>query len=250
MKDRPQWLTLAEDLFSPVLETGLRATRNLRFDNPDVEPMAYMALCHFAGCLDTSTEVNKTGKHSVAICLARQCLEALSIVDLGLQRQGYAEPLLLDWVEGKRTTGDLRKRLQQDVWPEYGRGLWNETWAEFFANLAQAVHPYAHYSPELQGWQWATVVQRQTGAVMAIGMGTYDELKATRITLLHALLVWAAARLLLVQGGEPALPYRDRVHELGGAIASCNLLVKEGDWGLQLIPHLFFKPGHDWRDSV
>jgi len=251
MSDRPRWLTLGEDLLGPVVQVALTTTRNLSFGNPQVEPLAHMAACHFVGCLETSIEVNKQGRHSVAICLIRQCLEALAVLEVGLQDEAYATPLLLDWSEGRKSSGLLRKNLEQNVWAGYGNGLWDETWSEYFGNLAQAVHPYAHYSAELQGWQWAVVIQRETGAVMTIGMDTYDELKAARITLLHVLLGWTAARILLAHGdNEIALQHRRQVNELGVAIASSGLLFQKEDWGVQLIPHIVFKPGHDWRESA
>jgi len=210
-----------------------------------------MAVCHFVGCLETSIEANKQGKHSVAVCLVRQCLEALTIIDVGLQKPAYAEPLLLAWSEGKKTAGQLRQNLEHDIWPHYGKGLWTESWAEFFGNLAQSVHPYAHYSPELQGWQWATITSRETGALMAIGPDTYDELRAARITLLHILLIWASGRIILAYDGKLLdNTHQEQMAELGAAIASSNLLFEKQNWGVQLVPHLVFKAGYDWRKQA
>ncbi len=144
MTRRPKWPILGENLLTPVAEANLSVTRNITFGNGQVEPLPYMAGCHFAGCLGTSIEANKQGKHSVAICLVRQCLEALTIVDVGLQHPVYAEPLLLASSEGKTTAGQLRQNLEHDVWPQYGKGSWSESCEEFFGNLAQSVHPYAH----------------------------------------------------------------------------------------------------------
>jgi len=159
-----------------MVVANLSVIRNITLGNEQVEPLPYMAVCHFAGCLGTSTKANKQGKHSVAICLVRQCLEAFTIVDVGLQHPVYPEPLLLAWSEEKTTAGQLRQNLEHDMWPQYGKGSWSESRAEFFGNLAQSVHPYAHYSPELQGWQWATIKSGKTGAWLAIGPTTYDEL--------------------------------------------------------------------------
>lgn len=251
MTHRPKWLILGDDLLNPIIAANLAATRRLGFANSQVEPLPYMAVCHFAGCLETSIDANKQGKHSVAICLVRQCLEAFTIVDIGLQESTYAEPLLLAWSEGKKTAGQLRQSLERDVWPRYGKGLWDESWTEYFGNLAQSVHPYAHYSAELQGWQWATIKSGPTSAFMTIGPNTYDELKAARITLLHILLIWTAGRVVLAHDKELlGIEDRKRVFELGSAITSTNLLFEKENWGVQLVPHMFFKEGYDWRKGV
>lgn len=251
MTRRPEWLVLGEDLFNPVIAASLAATRRLVFANPQVEPLPYMAVCHLASCLETSIDANKQGRHSVAICLVRQCLEAFTIIDIGLQDSTYAEPLLLAWSEGKKTAGQLRQNLERDIWPSYGKGLWHESWTEYFGNLAQSVHPYAHYSPELQGWQWVTIKSGNRSAFMTTGPNTYDELKAARTTLLHILLIWTAGRLILAHDKELlGLEDRARVLKLGSAIKSTNLLFEEENWGLQLIPHMFFKEGHDWRQGI
>ena len=59
--------------------------------------------------------------------------------------------------KGRSRTGALRKSLEQHVWPNYGTGLRDETWTEFYGNLAGSQTIHAHYTPELQGWQFATV---------------------------------------------------------------------------------------------
>lgn len=250
MSHRPRWLALGEDLLGPVVHVALITTRSLSFANEQVEPLAHMAACHFVGCLEASIEANKQGRHSVAICLLRQCLEALTVFEVGLQSEAYAVPLLLDWSEGRKTTGLLRKSLEQNVWADYGNGLWDEPWSEYFGNLAKAVHPYAHYSPELQGWQWAVAIQRSTGAIMTIGMNTYDELRAARITLLHILLGWTVARILIAHAdNEIALRHQKQVHDVAVALASSDLLFKQESWETQLTPHILFEYGYDWRRS-
>ena len=99
---------------------------------------------------------NAGGQHSVAISLLRGCLEALSLVDLGFQPNPYRIPRLGQWKQKKRTAGETRKDLERDVWPRDKHGLWDEDWSQFFGNLGRSLYPYAHYSPELMGWQIAT----------------------------------------------------------------------------------------------
>jgi hypothetical protein len=193
---------------------------------------------------------NENGKHSVAICLVRQCVEALTIAELGLQDKSYADPLLKAWEVGKKSHGELRASLEKHVWPKYGYGLWEETWSEFFGNLARAVQPYAHYTNELMGWQFQTIAyQGGEEFIGMIGLQTYDPLLATRITLLHMLIGWALGRILLAQGKNPdVLQHRETIQRLGMALSKSKLLLEKRDWGLQLAPHMLFKPGYDWHD--
>ena len=78
---------------------------------------------------------------------------SLSIIEVGLQESNYRDSLLRRWSSGTLNVGGIGKELARDIWKKYGTGLWDESWEEYFGNLAQAVHPYAHYSSELMGWQ-------------------------------------------------------------------------------------------------
>jgi hypothetical protein len=158
---------------------------------------------------------------------------------------------LTAWKEGKRSHGELRKALQQSVWPNYGNGLWDETWTEFYGNLARAVQPYAHYTSELQGWQFATVEDEGGTEVTAMfGLETYDVFQATRITLFHMLLTYMLGRILLAHGRNPDVMAKgDDIMKLGRALGSSKLLFKRGEWWAQVHPHMRFKPGHSWRDT-
>lgn len=156
-EDKPQWFTIGDQLLWPLIGMGIAAARSHRLSTPDLQALPELALCHHAGCIEAGGHANRRGKHSTAICLVRQSVEALTIAELGLQPPEFAEPLLTAWKDGKKSHGELRKALEQNVWPCYGTGLWDETWAEFYGNLAKAVQPYAHYTSELQGWQFTTV---------------------------------------------------------------------------------------------
>lgn len=53
--------------------------------------------------------------------------------------------------------------------------MWDEPWSEFYGNLARAVQPYARYTPELQGWQFATTdYEGGTEFTATYGLETYD----------------------------------------------------------------------------
>jgi hypothetical protein len=251
-EDKPEWFTLGDELLWPLIGMGVATARGHRLPSVDLQPLAELALCHHAGCMEASNHANRRGKHSAAICLVRQSVEALTIAEIGLQPPEFAEPLLSAWKEGKKSHGELRRALEQDVWPTYGTGLWDERWAEFYGNLARAVQPYAHYTSELQGWQFATVAYDGGREFMAMfGLETYDVLQATRITLFQMLLTWMLGRILLAHGRNlDVLARRDSILGLGRALGSSKLLFQRGEWWAQLAPHMLFKPGHDWRDDT
>lgn len=250
-EEKPEWFTVGDQLLWPLIGMGVATARVHRLSTPDLQPLAELALCHHAGCIEASDHANRRGKHSAAICLVRQSVEALTIAEIGLQSPQFAEPHLAAWKEGKKSHGELRKALEQSVWPNYGAGLWDETWAEFYGNLARAVQPYAHYTSELQGWQFATVdYDGGTEFTAMFGLETYDALQATRITLLHMLLTYMLGRILLIHGKNPDVMARGGdIMKLGRALGSSVLLFKRGEWWAQLAPHMLFKPGHDWRDT-
>lgn len=249
---KPEWFMIGDQLLWPLIGMGIAATRSHRLSTPDLQALPELALCHHAGCLEASGHANRRGKHSAAICLVRQSVEALTIAEIGLQPPNFAEPLLLAWKDGKKTHGELRKALEQSVWPQYGTGLWDESWAEFYGNLAKAVQPYAHYTPELQGWQFTTVAYDGGKEFIAsFGLETYDPLQASRITLFHMLLTYMLGRILIAHGkNADAMARRGDIVKLGETLGSSQLLFKRGEWWSQFAPHMLFQPGHDWRSDT
>lgn len=238
-------------MLGPVLAIGLDRKNFSHLSNPDLQAMPYLAVCHVANAVKASALSNEQGMHSVAVCLVRQCVEAITIFEIGLQDRSFTEPLLMAWKEGSKSQGELRRSLENHVWTSYGTGLWEELWAEFFGNLARSVQPYAHYTPELQGWQFATV--NYSGGhefTVMVGPGTYDALQASRVTLLHCLVGWAMARVLLASKRNSGIrQWSVEIDELGRALAKSKLLFHRADWGAQLAPHMLFLPGHDWTDE-
>jgi hypothetical protein len=141
----------------------------------------------------------------------------LTVAEIGLQKPAFAEPMLGAWKTGKKSHGELRNALEREIWPSYGTGLWDEPWAKFYGNLARAVQPYAHYTEELQGWQFVMVSVEHDSytAIEMTGLETYDLLKG-----------------------------------LGRAGSSSKLLFQRGEWWQQLTPNFWFKPGHDGVDEA
>ncbi len=247
----PKWLLIGNQIRIPLLQETLTGLMPSSSPFPDFAHVPYLAAIHFYQCLGASDDSNRRGHHSVSMCLLRQCVEDISIVDCGLQDRTFAEPMLRAWLDDTKTIGEIRKDLERQVWPRYGRGLWLETWAEFFGRLARAVQPYAHYSSSLMGWQFAMVShERGPDALTLLGANTYDPIKASRITLLLELTTWTLGRLFLENGRIPvASDLGQQLKRYGLELGKSKLLFKNNDWEKELMPHMAFRPGYDWRDA-
>lgn len=131
--------------------------------------------------------------------------------------------------------------LEEHAWPRYGAGLWDEPWSEFYSRLAKAVQPYAHCSPELLQWNLAAVTGLEGNRFVG-GVGLYDAVKASRLTLFHVLVCWTLGRILFTNQHLPTgLVTFDDVRSLGSALVRSDLLIESKDWSVQLWPHMFFK---------
>lgn len=251
MTTKPRWLELGDQLLGPIL-----AIARTSLDQPwttgdyDASQVPTLAVFHLAASLDSSLDANEKGRHAVAVSLTRHCIEALTLIDVSLQDEAFAVPLLQKWRDGKKTSGELRQELENKIWPKYRSGLWDEPWSEFFGNLSRAVQPYAHVSRELLEWQWAVIDSDIQDQKFTVAMGQYDPLKASRITLLHVLVGWTLGRLLLANRSNSEVGVISaKIQELGQELGSSKLLMKKKDWALELLPNVFFKEGVDWRDK-
>jgi hypothetical protein len=246
----PAWFQIGEPLLWPTLQVAHQKLSERRTGNMHLDLMPECAAIHLMHCMEASIETNQRGRHAVAISLVRQCVEAMSLIDVGLQEQHYRDTLLEGWSDETKSQGEIRKALERAVWGRYGCGLWTERWGEFFGEFARAVQPYAHYTQLLQGWQFVCHSGQQLRRspdgdyhfIAAIGFDTYDGLKGTRITLLHCLLAWAIARIVMANGGDKHID-PDRVKELGAALGKSELLGGGRlEWHQEFWPHMFDKP--------
>jgi hypothetical protein len=222
---RPRWLEICDQYGWPVVETTIARAAVYRKRQPSVSAAVHCAAIHFGHCLDYSQRANVEGRHALAISLARQCVEVLTIVDLGLSDGDGPESVLGQWINGAKSHGELRKWLEQNLWSSRGDGLWTEPWAEFFANLAKAVQPYAHYSSELMAWQPSIerVTRQGEHALLLtkVAVKNYDATRATRVTLLHAILTWALMRILAAHKVEAPIS-AEAVAELGRSLGGSD----------------------------
>lgn len=233
----PEWLTLTDLMMGPSIGAASSLLRSGGPSDPDLQVPASLALRHYAGSMQYLAVANRDGMHTIALGLARHALEALTVVELALPCSGtVGDALLSRWRDKCATLGHIRMALESDVWARYGDGLWDETWAQFFGNLARALQPYAHCSTDLLEWGVTAWADPATGKMLA-SVGQYDPLKASRITLLQSLLTWTLARLVQLSDGDAG-----DVQALRAALARSTLLFEaQSDWSLQFTPHMFFK---------
>lgn len=179
----------------------------------------------------------------MAVSLIRQCIEAITVMELGLIENKIGEKLINDWRGGMKQ-GTLRGHLEEQVWSEYGDGIWEEAWPKYFASLAGAVQDYSHYSPALQGWQMivddeAHLKEMSDGMLMAklrYGFDTYDAGKAIRITLLHILIGWTIGRIAEANGYSSEANSQALAHLRESLADSSILAFAKHDWAHQFWP--------------
>lgn len=246
----PEWFRIGNPLMWEIPKAVYEFVSNGSDLSINHQNAVRCAVIHFIHCLNLSVETNRKGQHAVSLCLLRQCAEALTVIEIGLLRdRKLSSSLLQDWIDGSKTSGGVRKELARSVWPEYGLGLWEEAWSEFVAEFGRALHPYAHYSPDLQSWQIAlTTDEAQKDRdgnylfLARVGLDTYEPNKATRITLLHILLSYMLGRIV-VENERGARIDSSEIRQLGIAIgASPELCGGKLDWHHQFWAHEFTNP--------
>jgi len=250
MTAKPAWLNISEAVLTPLLLATEERLLKRPASSTHLQMLPSVAVHHLGACAQTGMWANANGNHSVAISLMRHSVEALTVIDIALQDPAYADPLLKDWEDDKKSLGQLRAVLERDIWSRYGVGLWDEPWAEYFGKLARAVQPYAHFTKDLMGWLWS--IQDFDGDkkfVIKTGWHLFDPLKASRISLFQALITWTLGRLLLANNPPGCIrPALLRIPELGKSIGSSKLLFRDKNWDDELMPHIFFMPGQTWSD--
>jgi hypothetical protein len=202
----PEWFTISEQVTPLTFQRLADATSDLPLPI-QVRSLPRQAFWFLMNSLYLANQANRVGMHANALSITRQCLEAVSIIELGLTRTPGASDLLGRWEQDRETPGSVRKWLEGNAWSSYGNGLWSESWSEFMSKLCSAIQPYAHYSSALAQWQerlhLVSGPLEKTQAVLECGPRTYDPQKATRITLYHALITYALARAWLAASSSP-----------------------------------------------
>jgi hypothetical protein len=226
----PEWFLLSEETTPHVMGRIAKAVSDCQMS---IQVRMYPTLAHWfmLDSLLLANKANRDGMHANALSLTRQRLEALGLIELGICGHKDSESIVLKWDRDELTAGKLRAWLEQNVWPQYGSGLWNESWSTFMREFAAALQPYAHYGSKLAQWQVRLlpgVVNEQSSSepVMALIEArprAYDPQKATRITLFHAVLIYALGRIW-VAGNQGDAPFSAQIVRLGAALGKSRYL--------------------------
>ncbi len=247
----PDWFPLAEGIIPRILERLASQADNLNLPM-QVRFAPRQAFCFLVNSMLLANRANREGMHANALAITRQCLEAISVLELGLVQSAQATALLERWEARKVSTGEIRKWLEENVWKSYGTGLWSEKWAEFMGKLCKAIQPYAHYSPQLAQWQSRIVKvgdeaeNGNTTLIVEFGAKSYDPQKATRITLFHGLIHFALAHICLAHSHTGDSEFALLVERLRIALGKSVYL--DGDrtnWDEQFWAMLWFKDGNN-----
>lgn len=244
---QPTWLKICQSTLLPLLEHTSASISERKDINAHVLTTSMLASYHLHQCILSSIDLNKKGYYSVAMALLRQCVEALTIVEVGLQSSKFATNVITEWSEGRVTQGQIRKKLENEIWPNYGFGLWQESWSDYFGNIARVVQPYAHYSHLLMGWQFSLPAtnpepksNENTTLYASIGLNNKDFLKGARISLFITLIGWTIARLLEENNFECPMQGK-KLMKWGESIRTSDILDGEtSSWPDLFLPHLWF----------
>lgn len=239
-KPVPEWLSLGEDANPLVMRRIADAVSSdgLPFH---VQTAATMAHWFILDTMLLANQANRDGMHANALALLRQGVEATSVIELTISQHPDAESVLAKWNDDKVSAGGLRAWLQENIWPRYGHGLWNEPWSTFMREFAGAVQPYAHYGRSLAQWQFGQMRFIETPedptapitGLMEMRPRAYDPQKATRITLFNALLVYVLGRVWIATAKDDP-QFTELINQFGLALGRSRYLDgHQTDWSQQ-----------------
>lgn len=246
----PEWFELSEEATPQVMSRIANAVSGNQM-SMQVHLAPMLAHWFMLDSLILANKANRDGMHANALSLTRQCVEALGVIELGICGNEGSESVLLKWDRDEITPGKLRAWLEQNVWPQYGTGLWNEPWGTFMREFTAALQPYAHYGSKLAQWQ-VRLLPGVTGnpyssesltALIQARPRAYDPQKATRITLFHAVLTYALGRIWMARN-QGDVEFSAHIICLGSALGKSRYLDGHAtDWGQQFWAMLWSSDG-------
>lgn len=242
----PEWFACTEQATPEVMR---RVAEAVSANTMALQVRSAPTLAHWfvLDSLLLSNRANREGMHANALALVRQCVEAISIIELGISDHPDAEATLHKWEADELTPGKLRAWLETNLWSSYGTGLWDEPWSTFMREFAKAVQPYAHYSSPLAQWQYrlhhlqlpepapvGDAPAHELHKIIEIAPRAYDAQKATRITLFHGLVTYILGRIVLAHRPDDA-EFSDLMSQCGAALGASRYLDgHKTNWSEQL----------------
>lgn len=223
-----------------------RVSNSLASSNLQLQVKNCPLLAHWfvLDSLYLANQANREGMHANALVATRQCVEALSIIELGLCKHPEAHLILAEWESDKRNPGKLRAWLEVNVWKHYGAGLWDEPWSVFIREFAKSIQPYAHYGRDLAQWQMKLHSVNNDELTLEIKPRAYDPQKATRITLYHALLTYILGRQWHASNRQDVV-FGTMISKFGKALSESRYLDGNStQWGQQFWALLWTKDGN------
>jgi hypothetical protein len=221
----PDWFTVGEEVTEPTMKRISEAVQKCELPL-QLQYLPMQAHWFFRDSILMANEANRKGSHANALALTRQCIETISIMELGLSRHHRRNEILGKWEKGKASPGQLRQWLAKNAWPQYGSGIWAENWETFMGHLSKAIQPYAHYTAQLAQWQSKThfVEPDKMSAIVEFAPQAYDPQKATRITLYHTILTYTLARIWVATAQDKDNEFIALTNRLGKALGKSKYL--------------------------
>ena len=136
----PEWFTITEEATPQVMQRVAASVSDLPL-SLQIRSAPMLAHWFLLDTLLLSNQANRDGMHANALALTRQCIEAVSIVELGVCGHPDVEPILIKWENDKLSPGKLRAWLESNVWAQYGSGLWTEPWFALYVSLRGRFSP-------------------------------------------------------------------------------------------------------------
>ena len=245
----PEWFTTSEAANPMILQRMAFALEHLNLP-VQVSSFPRQAFWFLVNTLRMANLANREGMHANALSITRQCLEAITVIEVGFHQSPDAIQLLERWNDEKVSAGEIRKWLEQNAWKSYGTGLWSEPWNEFMGKICKAIQPYAHYSPQLAQWQDRIhrAQQKADGSftlLLEVGPKTYDPQKATRITLFHGLIAFVLARVWIANNHSVNPEFEDLIEQLRIALGKSRYLDgNQTKWEEQFWAMMWFTDGN------
>src|SRR5215471_19764373 len=109
-KSGTAWFALSDEVTPLTLERLAESLERQRL-SLQVRTSPLQAFWFLGNSLYLASEANKQGMHANSLSITRQCIEAISVIELGPSRVPGAEQLLLRWEADKELPGSIRKWL-------------------------------------------------------------------------------------------------------------------------------------------